>query len=114
MTFLAGHISGSYNSGTNVLTVSSGSTVVAEIQLAGSYATAEFPFRSGANDTVEITDPAVTPAVTFITTTSATAPTSGCSANYIANFGAEAHGNVLISSTGQTETPQPLIAHPHG
>ena len=114
VTFVsAGTITGSYNAGTHVLTVSSGGTVVAAINIGGAYSTANFHFSSGANDTVEITDPAVSSGGHVHHDHVGHSANLGLLANYIANFGAEAHG-LLISSTGQTETAQPLIAHPHG
>ena len=86
--------------------MSSGGTVVATIDLIGTYSSGNFHITSGTGDTVEITDPAV--------------PNGGevHSANialfgsYIASFAGGGHGGLVITSTGQTDQP-PLVAHPH-
>jgi hypothetical protein len=53
----AANVSATFNAG--VLTVSSGTTIVAAIHLAGTYSTSNFHIGSGINGSVEITDPAV-------------------------------------------------------
>ena len=102
-------VSFSYASGagntSGTLTVSSGGTVVATIDLVGTYSSGNFHIKSGAGNTVEITDPAV--------------PNGGevHSANialfgsYIASFAGGGHGGLVIAGTGLTE--QPLLVHPH-
>ena len=106
-----GSISFNYTSGnagntSGTLTVSSGGTLVATIDLIGTYSSGNFHISSGAGGTVEITDPAV--------------PNGGevHSANialfgsYIASFAGGGHGGLVITSTGQTDQP-PLLVHPH-
>jgi hypothetical protein len=85
---------------------------VAQITLGAGHTTAEFHFGSGANDTVEITDPAVH-FDGHVHDHIGHSANLGLLANYIAKFGAEAHGNLLISSVGQIEAVPPLIVPPH-
>jgi hypothetical protein len=118
VTFAANKISGSYNSGTDVLTVSSSTTVVATIKFTGTYSGADFHFESGANGTVKITDPVV-PDGGYVhhhhdhSDHVGHSANLGLFANYIATFGGEAHGNVLISSVGQIDPVPTLLVSPH-
>ena len=116
VNFVSGAISGSYDTATHVLAVSSGSTEVAQITLSGGYVTTDFRYTSGSGGAVKITDPERQShhAGGSIAPIAAQSANLGLLANYIANFGAEAHGNVLISSVGQIETAPPLLVHPRG
>ena len=104
-----GGISLSYASGSNTsgtLTVSSGGTLVATIDLIGTYSSGNFHITSGAGGTVEITDPAV---VNGGEVHSANIALFG---SYIASFAGGGHGGLVITSTGQIDQP-PLLVHPH-
>ena len=61
VTYSAGAVSETYSGNTTsgVLTVSSGGTTVAEINLVGTYMTSNFHITSGIGGTVKITDPSV-------------------------------------------------------
>ena len=89
VAYISGEISGSYsgNATSGVLTVSSGGTVVAAIDFAGSYASGNFHFVSGADGNVQITDPAI---VNGGTVHSANIALFG---NYMAGFVTEVGGN---------------------
>ncbi len=113
VTFVSGGtITGSYDNTNHILTVTSGGTDVASITLEGLYATDNFHFSSGVGDTVEIIDPAVHSGGHHHDHVGHSA-NLGLFANYMANFGAEAHGNLLISSVGQIDPVPPLLVSPH-
>ncbi len=94
----------SHTSGT--LTVSSGGTVVAKIDLIGTYSSGNFQIGSGAGGTVEITDPAV---VNGGEVHSANIALFG---SYIAGFAAGGRGGFVVSHGLEIELPPPLV-HPH-
>lgn len=88
------------------LTVSSGATIVAEINFAGTYTAANFHLSSGAGDTVEITDPPVTSGANV-----------ALFASHIAgSFVPAAPGQCSVSALVETsQTVPPLLTHPqHG
>ena len=107
VAFASGAISGSFSSGT--LTVSSGATVVAEINFAGSYATSNFHFTSGSGGSVEITDPGNDHRHHNVGHTADLALLG----NYIASFAAGGYGGYVVAGVGQADPAQPLLVHPH-
>jgi hypothetical protein len=130
VTFSAGAVSASYapeaghpTSG-GVLTVTSGGVTVADISLAGNYTHASFDVVSGANNTVEIVDPA-----SFITgggTATLASPANdtppsinhgGASdvallANYIASMFPPPQGQV-VTPGAEPQQGQAVLARPH-
>jgi hypothetical protein len=130
VTYSAGAVSASYLANAShptsggVLTVTSGGVVVADINLAGNYTHAAFEVVSGANNTVEIIDPA-----SFIagggTATLASAandtpwPISHVGAvnvallaNYMAGWFAPPQGQLAPPGV-EPQQGQAVLAHPH-
>jgi len=113
--FISGAISGSYDTSTHTLAVTSGGTEVAQITISGSYATVDFHFTSGSDGTVRITDPErrFHAADGIVQSTAVHSANIALLGSYIANFAADNRGGVLVASAWQTE-PVPLLVHPHG
>ena len=116
VSFVSGAISGSYDTSTHVLAVSSSGAEVAAITLSGGYVTADFHFTSGSGGAVKITDPGQRSHVAGggVEPIAVQSANLGLFANYIANFAAIGQGGILISSTGQSEPVPPVLVHPHG
>jgi hypothetical protein len=113
VTFVSGGtITGSYDTGNHILTVTSGGTDVASIALAGLYATSNFHFSSGVSDTVEIIDPAVHSGGHHHDHNPGHSANLGLLGNYIAGFQEAVPGGLLVTSVGEAEA-LPLAVHPH-
>jgi hypothetical protein len=130
VTYSAGEVSASFTANAShptsggVLTVMSGGVTVADITLAGNYTHAAFDVVSGANNTVEIVDPAsfiagggtATLASTASDTPSAVDHIGAVSvallANYMASWFAPPQGQVGTPNAEPQQSPA-VLAHPH-
>jgi hypothetical protein len=122
----SGVVSDSYSASTGVLTVTSGGSTVAEIDLVGNYQSATFNLSAytgtiGTYGSVEITDPAAATAIGTAPTLASTANSAPSLVNYagagnVALFGSymaaqfpsvEAH---VTSQTPETQQNHPMLA----